>query len=348
MSAPNPPTFLNLPAETQAQIVTTRAAALGRAPEVLYKDVWVVWALQHLFALPGAPTMVFKGGTSLSKVYRAIERFSEDVDVTVDYQHLNPDTDLWAPGLSNNARGRLVEQLKVTLQDWTQTQLIPHLQQAAAAETLDVRVNFNRGSSGLDATAEVTFPVLGTGAGTYLRDHVLIELGTRNPLGPSAVHRITADLADDLPTLRFPEAQVRVMDIGRTYWEKLTLIHNEVCRGHRTGRGERMSRHWYDVLQIHRGEHGAQAMATADTLRDVVEHKTVFYRSQGSAYGACLNQGWQLVPDGAALDALRVDYETMRDVMFSGPSPTFEELMAGIRELQDELNASPLSAPPSP
>ena len=94
--------FLRLPRDEQSKILRALGPALARAPSVLEKDVWVCWVLQHLFAMPGRLPMAFKGGTSLSKVFNAIARFSEDLDITLDYRGLDGSIDPFAEGVSRN------------------------------------------------------------------------------------------------------------------------------------------------------------------------------------------------------------------------------------------------------
>lgn len=82
------PEFLRLPIAEQRDILSSMSVQMGRSSQVLHKDVWVCWVLRELFASDTGVYMAFKGGTSLSKVFQAIHRFSEDVDVTLDYRDL--------------------------------------------------------------------------------------------------------------------------------------------------------------------------------------------------------------------------------------------------------------------
>ncbi len=111
--------FLQLSPEEQADILQTRAGKLGQRAEHLEKDVWICWVLQGLFGMPGRLPMAFKGGTSLSKVYGAIRRFSEDVDVTVEYKSLDQSIDPFDPTISRTARDKYTEILKVKLAGYT-------------------------------------------------------------------------------------------------------------------------------------------------------------------------------------------------------------------------------------
>ena len=107
--------FLKLPAEERADILQTMAERLGRSPNVLEKDVWVCWALEVLFSMPDRLQIAFKGGTSLSKVYSAIHRFSEDVDITIDYRALAPDLDPFSSKISKTRQRKITDELRARL-----------------------------------------------------------------------------------------------------------------------------------------------------------------------------------------------------------------------------------------
>lgn len=343
MSNPTKPAFLSLSAEQQSQIVTTLAQTLGRSPEVLYKDVWVVWTLQHLFALPDAPTMVFKGGTSLSKAYGAIARFSEDIDITVDHHDLAPDIDPLASGISKTERKRRITALKLKLQGFVRDRLKPYFEGVAEAEGLTgVEVTFQTGDGpeSLDANLEISFPKLGLATGGYYRDHVLIELGTRNPLEPNSTVALTADIASNITALSFPTApNVAVLAAERTFWEKVTLIHDEVLRGEFRQQAKRLARHWSDVARLMQSDIGRQALTRRDLLEAVVETKKLYWSCRTSNYDACLRNAWQLLPEEDARDGLRADYQQMLDnAMFYDDPLTFPELLDIIGLLQTTLN----------
>jgi hypothetical protein len=127
-----PDDFLHLPAEEQASIIQTCAAKLGRRPEHLEKDVWICWVLQNLFGLPQRLPMAFKGGTSLSKVFDAIRRFSEDVDITINYRALDDTIDPFAPGLSQTQQKIFSETLRARLIAHTHNVILPYFEDLLA------------------------------------------------------------------------------------------------------------------------------------------------------------------------------------------------------------------------
>ena len=121
------PEFPHLTTSERKDILQTAAAQLGQQSAVLEKDVWVSWALQSLFTLPNAHPMAFKGGTSLSKVYKVINRFSEDVDVTIDYRAFEEDFDPFAESVSNTAIRKYSDRLKEHVNQYANNIVVPHI-----------------------------------------------------------------------------------------------------------------------------------------------------------------------------------------------------------------------------
>ncbi len=331
------PEFLRLPADEQADILTAMSAKLGRSAQVLQKDVWVCWALRELFGMQRGVRMAFKGGTSLSKVFQAIHRFSEDVDVTLDYRDLcvglsvNP----FAAGMSNTKKKLFSEQLKECVRRYIHQDLMP-----------PISASFNKLTNGKghveisgDGEKVKLHYLSGLGTDThYMGDWILLEFGGRNVTEPNGPHRITAAIANELPAIDFPEADVVVLSPERTFWEKATLMH-VACHRQQTTGAERISRHWYDLVMLQRTEIGRNALADRDLLKDVVRHKKVFFDAAYANYDACLERDFRLVPDEPLLAALRQDYRQMESSgMFDETPPSFDEIVGVLRQIEDAIN----------
>ena len=124
--------FLSLAAQDRKDILESAAVQLGRPAVILEKDIWICWALQILFSIPWHHPMVFKGGTSLSKVYGIIDRFSEDVDITLDYKAFDYDFDPFAPDVSKSRIRRFSQCLKSSVAGYLQDVVGPALEAAVA------------------------------------------------------------------------------------------------------------------------------------------------------------------------------------------------------------------------
>lgn len=336
-----PEDFLRLPAAEQADIYITLAQQLGRRPEVLEKDVWVCWTLGRLFSIAGRPQMAFKGGTSLSKVYGAIHRFSEDIDLTLDYRGVEAGFDPVGESVSRSRRKRFRETAELYVQTFAKDQAGPHLQAGFAQE-------FAAGTWGVAVSASgekirVQYPsALAAGQG-YVGQSVLVELGARNITEPSQMHTIAPDIAPPLKEsgLRFPEAEVQVLSGERTFWEKATLIHSENGRTEVRESAERLSRHWYDLSMLAGGEIGRNALADRRLLEAVVKHKKALYEAPHSAYDLCVTGGMRIIPHSGIKGALERDYEAMIAArMFFAEPPTFDEILVTLATLEAVINDS--------
>jgi hypothetical protein len=332
-----PESFLHLPAREQSQIYRALATQLDRAPGVLEKDVWVCWVLRTLFTMPDRLPMVFKGGTSLSKVFGAIARFSEDVDITLDYRGLDSSFDPFAEGVSRTRLKRFSEELKSFVRDHAHGVVAPHFRRMLASEFADDAFQLELSDDG--EQLRVHYPTVLDTPGDYLGTSVLIEFGGRNITEPNEDHEVQPDIAEHVPALQFPSSTVSVLSPARTFWEKATLIHVECQRGEFRASAARLSRHWYDLAMLGDQTHGQAAMADRTLLADVVKHKKAFYNASYANYDACLAGQLRLIPDDAALAALREDFRHMIGAgMFIGEPPVFDAIIERLRELEMAIN----------
>jgi len=328
-----PEVFLRLSPEEQAEILQTCAGKLGRRPEHLEKDVWICWVLQGLFAMPGHLPMAFQGGTSLSKVYGAIRRFSEDVDVTIDYKSLDQSIDPFNPKVSRTARDKYSELLKTKLAEHTKNVIRPHFASLVAelAEKPPKPIAISDDGGKLFIPYPSCF-------GTA--ESVFLEFGGRNVISPNEERLLRPYISAELRKLQFPEATVRVLLPSRTFWEKATLIHVACNRGDPKLDADRQSRHWHDLAVLAEHNIGKIAILDRELLQDVVKHKNVFFRASYTNYKACLSGGLRLIPGRPLVEALRSDYEKMiADGMFEGEPPTFDWILGRLDKLAKEINA---------
>ena len=325
--------FLELSVEERAEILQTCSAKLGRRAEHLEKDVWICWVLQGLFTMPGRLPMAFKGGTSLSKVYGAIRRFSEDVDVTVFYKSLDQSIDPFDPKVSRTARDKYTQLLKAKLAEHTKSIIQPHFEKLVAQLVKKPPKPITISDDG-----EKLFIPYPSRFGAD--ESVFLEFGGRNVISPNEEHRLRPYLADELPELQFPEAIVRVLVPSRTFWEKATLIHVACNRSDPKLDADRQSRHWHDLAVLADHDIGKTAIPDRHMLEDVVKHKNIFFRASYSNYEACSAGGLRLIPGVRVLAALRTDYENMiADGMFEREPPSFDSIIARLEKLEKQINA---------
>ncbi|HCM5830638.1 nucleotidyl transferase AbiEii/AbiGii toxin family protein [Klebsiella pneumoniae] len=331
-----PVSYFGLSSDEQATLLNGLAPALGRRAEILEKDIWLCQVLGILFALPCRKPMAFKGGTSLSKVYQAIERFSEDIDVTVDYRSLVQDVPELTT-LSNNQRRKLSDTLKAALATHVIEELFPALREALlqALPGREISIEISDDAEKL----WLYYPSAVENTDAYLRPSILIEFGGRNATLPQEVLTIVPDVAEHVPGLMFPSAEVVVLSPLRTFWEKATLIHVECHRPDLRAGADRLSRHWYDLARLADHDVGHQAVEDVALLQDVLHIKETFFRSSFSHYDLCLSGELRLIPDAALLDALKQDYQAMLGAqMFYGDPLSFERIIERLTHLERRIN----------
>ncbi len=338
-----PDLFLGIPLADRADILQSVAPAIGLPPQVLEKDVWVCWALQAIFQMPDRLPIAFKGGTSLSKVFGAIRRFSEDIDLTIDYTALSDGVDPLATEMSRTAIAKLTEKLRGAVAAQVRNVVAPYLARVGR-EQLRVELQIDVDEGGEELRIRYPSPYstgpYATGA-SFLRDSVLLEFGGRNTTLPNAQHRITPYAAEHVGTVQFPVAMATVLSPQRTFWEKATLIHSECHRPQEGSRAsaERISRHWSDLALLAQTDIGVAALKERELLAQVVKLKGIFFRSGFANYAACLEGRFRLVPDEPLHGDLAKDYAAMIESgMFMEPPPAFADVMAQLRELETQLN----------
>lgn len=324
----------------QAEALDFAAARTGRPAHLLEKDIWVVWVLSVIYDSELARKLTFKGGTSLSKVYRIINRFSEDIDLTYDIRELVadllkhdnpiPDSPSQEKKISNAVRQRLP--------NWIEAQVRPIISAALAEAGLEAHLSL----AGKDQDKLIlTYPAIKTGTG-YSAPTIQLEFGARATGEPHHFHAVACDIAGAIDGIVFPAARPLVMAAERTFWEKATAAH-VYCRQGRL-RGERYSRHWYDLAAIAKTQHFSAACADHPLARAVAEHKSRFFAEKDSVgakvdYFAATSGQLQLVPTGASMKALEADYDAMtEDGLLALHQPRFAEIMEQCHQIQQEAN----------
>lgn len=334
-----PEIFLTLPPEERSEILANFAFESGTTAGILEKDVWICWCLETIFKMPNRKTMAFKGGTSLSKAYNAISRFSEDVDVTIDHRGLRPSINPFDTSLSTNQRKRDAEELKKALCEYVIGFVAPYFQTEVSKQFPDQNITVEVVKVGEEL--HVLYPSALSSPNPYVKERVKIEFGGRNITDPKEQHEIVPTLAQFAPDLHFPSSWVDVLSGERTFWEKATLAHVE-CNKPSVRDAERLSRHWYDLFILADHEIGRAAVRNSALLQDVIKYKKVFYGSATANYDDCAAGGLKLLPNAEGIASLRADYQAMVGAgMIYGLTPGFDEIMERLAILETEINSHP-------
>lgn len=332
--------FLRLSAADRRDVLGLAADRSGSPGHLLEKDAWVVWALAALYGPPLGEHLVFKGGTSLSKAYAAIRRFSEDVDLTYDIRTIAPDlvgADGEALPKTRSEEKRWSSEVRKRLPDWVVRTVQPILAEALAAESLAATIRVDGEKLFIDyepATA---------GSG-YVAPSVMLEFGARSTGEPASLRDVVCDASGLVEGVVFPTARPRVMHAERTFWEKATAIH-VFCLQERL-RGDRFARHWHDVARLDEAGFAAAAFADRGLADAVARHKTMFFAEKAADrspidYAVAVNGGLQLVPAGDVAKALEEDYARMvEDGLLLEDAEPFETLMERCAEIAARANSA--------
>jgi hypothetical protein len=337
-----PENFFHLNVKEQEEALQVAASASGRPPHLLEKDIWVVWALSALFESPLGSHLAFKGGTALSKAYKVIRRFSEDVDLTYDIRALAPQLvgenqtglDVIPPSRSQEKKWSDAIR-KELLPAWIHDQAYPILQKSL--EGLE--------SASCRLTNECIFidykPV--AAASSYALPRVMLEFGARSTGEPTNVHEVRCDIEEHIAGVVFPVARPRVMELARIFWEKATAIHVYCAQGE-AGLQGRFSRHLHDLMRLEEAGFIDQAIQARRIAEAVALHKGSFFVEKDSSgnridYLAAVQGGLCIVPEGQAREALQTDYQRMvEDGLLMEDAEPFDHLIEACREIQTKAN----------
>jgi hypothetical protein len=318
--------YLSLSPRERLELLDAASRASGLPPAILEKDFWVCKTLDALFALPELGChLVFKGGTSLSKAYGLIDRFSEDVDISFHREFLGFGEELDPETAKGKEQARRIEALQHACRDCIRASLLPALR--GAIERL--LVGSSDWSLEIDPQDPQTllfhFPRAGGSGLAYIAPSVRIELGARSDHWPSEDRAIRSYLGETL-NLATGITTVRSLAAERTFWEKATLLHAEAHRPQDKPMPSRYARHYHDLARLAKNAVADRALADAALRERVVAHKSVYFRSGWAHYDLASPATFRLIPPESRLAALEADHRAMQPMFFTTPPPILEVL----------------------
>jgi hypothetical protein len=326
------------PPDSRRDAFAITADRRGLLPLLVEKDFWVCWTLERLFSLPDfGPHLLFKGGTSLSKVYGTIRRFSEDIDLSLSRVALGDGLADPEQAASNTQRKIRSEALVAAFQDAVTDRLLPALRAAIAEQLGDDGWTLIQDRTD-PGTLHFAYPRASEGDMAYVRPEVKIEMGGRSDDWPAESRTVTAYAAEELPAVTPGAVPVRVLAARRTFWEKATILHAEYHRPPDKIQAERLSRHYSDLAEMAGTVIEAQALADLPLLARVAAHKAAFYTTPWASYDTAKPGTLRLAPPESRLAGLRADYREMGP-MFFGPTLPFDGMMDRIAALEGRVNA---------
>ena len=336
--------FARQPQEIRAELFQETAARMGVTPIIVEKDFWVCWTLKRVFSLDSFQAgLIFKGGTSLSKAYGAIRRFSEDIDLSIDRHDLGfvGDRDPANADISNNQRKRLLTELSESSAKIVQTDLRDRIIASMAASLPETDIDLGV-SEDDDQTLIFNYPtgVPIAGGDNYLVDKVKLEFGARSDHLPAEMKRVQSYASKHFPD-QMPDAEVEVKTLSatRTFWEKATILHMLHHAPEGKALGKHMSRHYYDMAGLAASDIRADALDKIDLLSQVALHKSRFFRDPKAKYNEAAPPTLKLMPTEELSARLRADFNSMQEMLFDQP-PSFDAILTVLADLENEINAT--------
>jgi len=333
--------YLHQTDEQNRLLLSAAAERMPLAVQSIEKDFWVCWLMRTMAQLSGiGPHLTFKGGTSLSKAYALIERFSEDIDLVVDRNIFGIDGSSGAfEGLSPRQAKERAKKIAKACYAWVEVHMVPAVRSKLAA-TLGSR----RWSLELLPLTEhqetgivFHYPKLyGDGSG-YLRPEVKVELVAKADAWPSRPMPIRSYLQQLFPEVLGDDTfNMNTMQAERTMLEKALLLH-ETLVTRPEGPRPRLARHYYDLYQLSKAGFAERSIADPSLYPAIIEHRRIFYRYGSVDYDALLSEGFSIIPQGDARKEWEKDYVNMQRDMFYGDVPSFATVMEQLAQFEDNF-----------
>ena len=327
--------WLKHTADRQRELLGQASSRSGLPAGAIEKDWWVTLALNAIFKTPWAGQLVFKGGTSLSKSWGLIDRFSEDIDLVLDRKVLGYGDDLSKnriKALRRDSCAFISGEFRDVLEKQFLKMGIPR-----ESFTLTVKKTTEHDR---DPQVLVLNYASVLDKDPYLREAVLIEIGARSLREPAEQREIGSLISQALKNNDIAGEPFNILTVTppRTFLEKIFLLHEEFSKSDEKVKSERMSRHLYDIERIMRTAYAEQALSDKDLYQGIIAHREKFTAIRGLDYSGHQPASIKFLPPEALLKEWEADYRAMRESMFYGESLSFADLIGRLRSLQKRIN----------
>jgi hypothetical protein len=320
----------------RSELFRETAAQMGISEAIVEKDFWVCWTLRYLFNESNlSHDLIFKGGTCLSKVFGLIERFSEDIDLILNWELLGIGKDEPWIDRSKTKQDKYNKEVNKKAQAFIADTFIGMMKSDLDGFAID---SFNAEIDSDDPfVVNVTYPK--AFVNSYIRPAVRLEIGPLASWVPHQKRTIKPYAAEQLPDV-FDNPLCRVIAIKaeRNFWEKATILHQEAHRSAERMTPLRYSRHYYDLYKMALKPIKDSALADFGLLKNVANFKMKFYPCTWAKYATAKPGTIRLVPDEEKIKRLQNDYSAMREMIF-GEVPEFHEIIGTLAELEQEINS---------
>ena len=361
----------SLSRKEREEYFTEAAARKGVQPIIIEKDFWVCWTLKRLYEIKELKdNITFKGGTSLSKAYGIIERFSEDIDLTIAKPYLGVEGENDpAKATGTNKRNALLENLKERCGVAVGNQILDLLRQSFTEHLGEEDASFDMVGNteknhadgwglGIDDKDKQTllfgYPKainyvlpyeqmewedkdFWLGKWGYIKPVIRLEFGALGDSFPTERKAIIPYLLQAIPELGEEATDTNVLSVERTFWEKATILHQEAHRDQGKPMPSRLSRHYYDLYMLAKAGIADKALKKPELLEVVAKHKAVFFPSAWASYDTAKKGSLKLLPPAFRIEELKKDYKDMEPMFFTD-APSFDKVISYIGDLEKKIN----------
>lgn len=329
--------WLAIPERTRRNAYIQIAEKTGMNAFAVEKDWWVVQTLRIIFEMDVAQHLVFKGGTSLSKAWNLIQRFSEDVDLAIDREFFG-----FKGVLSKNQRTNL----RRASSAYVTEKFFDELKNRFAEKEISV-LDFDlippKSRDQDPRIIDIYYPHL-IEATEYQKPKVQIEIGSRSLREPYTVQTFTSLVDAEYADRDFVQHPISIPSVNpeRTFLEKLFLLHEEFHKKQENIRIDRLSRHLYDVYHLAKTEYADKALNDKSLYESIVEHRFHFTKVGDVNYNTLNPKTLDFIPIPEVYEAWKKDYKSMLELMiYEKDPPSFDDLIAELTNLRDKIHALP-------
>jgi len=327
--------FFNLTNEQRKLVIEQTSAKMNDLyPQIIEKDLWVTTFLQLIFSLPFADKLVFKGGTSLSKVWNVIERFSEDIDLAVDRTLFDLEGDLTIRQIK-----KLRKQSSLFVKESFCAELQKSIEKYNLQKFCDIEPQLNgEGDKTYPEPRRIfiryqsLFDTL-----PYVKAEIVLEIGARSLIEPTEKSEVKSMISENLPidTLLVNSLIITAVP-EKTFVEKMFLLHEIFTCGERMF-ADKKSRHLYDLEKMMDKEFAIKVISNNKLWDTIRSHRERFTHINGVDYSQDIRSNICLIPPARVIDDWQQDYESMQDTMIYGKSLTFNELIDRVKKLEERV-----------
>lgn len=321
--------FYKLPKGEKLKVFEQISARTPLPDYAVEKDWWVVQTLRFIFSMDIAKHLVFKGGTSLSKAWNLIDRFSEDVDLALDKAVL---------GIDKVETKKHVKKLRSKSKKFIKEEFYPLLKEKFAEAGIDdVKIKIPDGLENDPLSIEIYYPYV-TKYSKYINPRVLVEIGSRSLKEPFSERIITSYVAEQFPKQDFADEPIHIATASpeKTFLEKIFLLHEEFQKDEI--RTNRLSRHFYDIERMMDTPFAKKALSNTELYQTIVQHRQLLFSVSTVDYSLHQPQTISIIPPDKFLKAWEKDYTELSESMIYGEKLSWNKLLSRIRELNNRIN----------